>query len=165
MDVTFSEHHLSDGQAVGIAGAGKCVENSLDVSRRLVLAELELAFNSGDWNLERHDAMDELVAKVVGKVSGPWLLKGCLECRNGLAEECDDTLVLADDRGNTIGMNGSVVPRRHGRFGLIPRWRNVAMRPVKNGESLRAGCKMLPLGIGASHVGNEHSVAAVIGIE
>ena len=165
MDVAFGQHHLSDRQTFGIAGAGKRAENSPDVSRWPVLAKLELAFNSGDGDLEGDDAMHELVAKAVGKVSGPGLLEGCLIFRNGIAKERDNTLVLAQDFRNTVGMNGGIVPSRDGRFGLIPRWRNVAMRPVKNGENLRAGSKMLPLRIGASHVGYERPVAAGSGME
>ena len=39
------------------------------------------------------------------------------------------------------------------------------MRPVEDGENLAAGSKMLPLRVGASHVGNERAVPACIGTE
>jgi hypothetical protein len=55
---------------------GKGVEYSLGVCRLPVLAELKLAFDSGDRNLEDDDTLDELVPEVIRKGSGPGLLEG-----------------------------------------------------------------------------------------
>jgi hypothetical protein len=75
MDVAFSEHHSSEGVSVCVSGTGKHLEYPLIVCRWSVLAQLELAFDAGDRNLEGNDAAHLLVAVIVGKVSGPRLLE------------------------------------------------------------------------------------------
>jgi hypothetical protein len=160
MDIAFGEHHSSKGATVCVVRTGKRIEYTLDISSWSVLAKLKLAFDAGDGNLEGYDVLRELVAEVARKVSGPGLFEGRFVCRYSLAQERDNALVLAEDRRNTIGVDCGIVSGWDSNLSVVPRRRNVTVRPVEDGENLAAGGEMRPLRVGACHVGNECTVTS-----
>lgn len=106
-----------------------------------------------------------LVAVVFGQIPGPRLLETRLVGRHHLAQQRDDALVFTDDGRNRVSVDGGAVPSRHRKFGLIPRRRNVVVWPMEDDENLAAGGEMLPLRVGACHVGYERAVETSPGMK
>ena len=87
MDVAFREHHPGEGAAVSVVGAGKGVEYASVTCRRSILAKLEFTFNPSYRDLEGHNRLDEIVAKVVRKVARSRPLERRLISGNGFTQE------------------------------------------------------------------------------
>src|SRR5580700_1559049 len=58
-------------------------------------------------------------------------------------------------------MDDGVIPRRHGRCGRVPGWRDVGVRAVEDGQRFGLGSEHLRMRIGPGNVAQEGSSFAI----
>src|SRR5262249_9585803 len=70
---------------------------------------------------------------------------------------------VLDDLKRAVGVYGDIVPRRDGALLLVPRRRDVGVRPREDGHDLTP--YVTPLGVGPGHVSVEVALRSGVGVE
>ncbi len=138
---------------------------------RAVLADLPLAFDAGDRNLDADDAL-HLRHHVIGRrvVDLPRIGQAALaRIRQVLDLAPQPGVVAVHDARAAPDVHGDVVPGRHDLAGLllgrVPGRRDVVLRALEHRQAFLDLRQLAPLRIAARHVAAQRAVRRAVGID
>src|SRR6266851_6585321 len=157
-------HQLGYGARIGILAPLQRGDDARAVRRRAVLAQLELALEPADRELDAGDAVQhrcDISLRQIVHAPGRRRLASLMALGQP-AHEAAQPFRIGDPAGSSIGVDGGVVPGRHGGSGLIPARRDVGVGPLEDRERLARAVEIGELRVGAGEMAPEVEKAVAV---